>query len=279
MNKVRLFFRKNFTPVTIMLVPHTRYRSYNVKLPLIVLYAMFLLCIVGGGYMVVATIQAAKYYRTQDRLAHITSQFMEMKSSIISLKESESRFRMLFSLKSKEDVMKAVVTEDTGSIDMNALKKQIDASIRSVAEIRSYLSEKRNLYVSTPIGWPVKGHITSGYGFRIHPLLNKRVFHSGVDISVPSGTPVRATADGVVSFSGWNGSGGNIVVIEDGNGFSTIFAHNSKTGVNVGQRVHRGDVISYSGSSGETTGPHLHYEVRKEGRSVNPSDYLKKWVD
>jgi murein DD-endopeptidase MepM/ murein hydrolase activator NlpD len=175
--------------------------------------------------------------------------------------------------------MEAVVTEDTGSIDMNALKEQIDASIRSVAEIRRYLAEKKNLYVSTPIGWPVKGRVTSGYGLRDHPLLNKRAFHSGVDISVPPGTPVQATADGVVSFSGWNGSGGNIVVIEDGNGFSTAFAHNSKVSVKVGQRVRRGDVISFSGSSGSTTGPHLHYEVWKGGRSVNPSDYLKGWVD
>jgi murein DD-endopeptidase MepM/ murein hydrolase activator NlpD len=100
-----------------------------------------------------------------------------------------------------------------------------------------------------------------------------------VDISVPLGTPVQATADGVVSFSGWNGRGGNIVVIEDGNGFSTAFAHNTKTSVNVGQRVRRGDVISYSGSSGSSTGPHLHYEVWKGGRSVNPSDYIKGLVD
>src|SRR5512136_2189828 len=150
MNKFRLFFRKNFTPVTIMLVPHTRCRSYSVKLPLIGLLAMFLLCMVGGGYMVAASIQAAKYYRSQDHLAHIHSQYIEMKNSIISLKESESRFRKLFSLKSKKDVMEAVVTEDTGFIDMNALKEQIDASIRSVAEIRRYLAEKKNLYVSTP---------------------------------------------------------------------------------------------------------------------------------
>jgi murein DD-endopeptidase MepM/ murein hydrolase activator NlpD len=258
-----------------MLVPHTRYRSFSVKLPLIGLYFIFLLCLVGGGYMVAVSIQAAKYCRAQDRLAHITSQFMEMKSSMISLKESESRFRKLFSLKSKEDVMKAVVTEDTGSIDMNALKEQIDASIRNVAEIRHYLAEKKDLYVSTPIGWPVKGRVTSGYGFRNHPFMGKRVFHSGVDISVPPGTPVQATADGVVSFSGWNGKEGNIVVIEDGNGFRTAFAHNSKVIAKVGKRVRRGDVISYSGSSGASTGPHLHYEVWKGGRSVNPSDYIK----
>lgn len=279
MNKVRQFFRKNFTPVTIMLVPHTRYRSYSVRLPLIGLYFLFFLSIVGCGYMVAASIQVARYYRTQDRLAHITAQFMEMKNSMMSLKESESRFRKLFALESKEDVMEAVVNEDTGSIDINALKAQIDASMRNVAEIRRYLAEKKDLYISTPIGWPVEGHITSGYGFRNHPLLKKKVFHSGVDISIPPGTPVQATADGVVSFSGWNGRGGNIVVIEDGNGFSTVFAHNSKISVKVGQRVHRGDIISYSGSSGSTTGPHLHYEVWKEGKHVNPSDYLKGWVD
>jgi murein DD-endopeptidase MepM/ murein hydrolase activator NlpD len=278
MHRFRRFFRKHFTPVTIMLVPHTRCRSYSIKLPVIVLVAMMLMSMVGTGYMVAASMQAAKYYRTQEKLAHVTAQFAEIKQTLSSLQESESRFRRLFSLKSKKDVMEAVVTEDTGSIDMNALKKQIDASIKSVSEIRQYLAEKKDAYLSTPYGWPAKGYITSGFGMREHPLLGVRIFHSGIDISIPPGTPVRTTADGVVSFSGWEGRGGNTVVIEDGNGFRTAYAHNRKNNVKVGQRVRRGDVIAYSGSTGSATGPHVHYEVLKHGRSVDPTSYLTQLV-
>jgi murein DD-endopeptidase MepM/ murein hydrolase activator NlpD len=279
MYKIKLFFRKNFTPVTIMLVPHTRFRSYSVKLPAICLYTMFFLSFVGIGYLVAASLQAAKYYRTKARLAYINSQFVEMNNTLNSLKESEIKFRKLFSMKSKKDVMDAVVMEDTGSIDMQALKKQIDGSISSVSEIRHYLAEQKDLYLATPIGWPVKGHVTSGYGLRKHPLLSKLVFHSGLDISIATGTPVRATADGVVSFSGWEGRGGNTVVIEDGNGFRTVYAHNRNNNVKVGQRVRRDDVIAYSGSTGAATGPHVHYEIWKNGKSVNPSEYLSRWVD
>ncbi len=103
--------------------------------------------------------------------------------------------------------------------------------------------------------------------------------HSGVDISIPSGTLLKATAEGVVSFAGWGGRGGNTVVVEDGNGFRTAFAHNLKNVVTVGQRVQRGDVIAYSGATGATSGPHVHYEVWKNGKSVNPADYLNRWVD
>jgi murein DD-endopeptidase MepM/ murein hydrolase activator NlpD len=86
---------------------------------------------------------------------------------------------------------------------------------------------------------------------------------------------VRATADGIVSFSGWSGGNGNLVVLEHGFGYSTFFAHNKKVNVKVGQIIKRGDIISYIGSTGNSTGPHVHYEVWKDGKSVNPYKYLK----
>jgi murein DD-endopeptidase MepM/ murein hydrolase activator NlpD len=97
-----------------------------------------------------------------------------------------------------------------------------------------------------------------------------------MDISCPPGTPVRATADGIVSFSGWSGGSGNLVVIEHGHGFSTFYAHNRLNVVKVGKKVKRGDIISYVGSTGNSTGPHLHYEVWKDGRHTNPYSYVKE---
>ncbi len=88
--------------------------------------------------------------------------------------------------------------------------------------------------------------------------------------------PVTATADGIVSFSGWSGNSGNVIVLEHGHGFSTIYAHNKINIVKVGQVVKRGDIIAYVGSTGNSTGPHLHYEVWKEGKHINPKNFLKE---
>ena len=100
--------------------------------------------------------------------------------------------------------------------------------------------------------------------------------HTGIDIRVPSGSPIEATAPGIVSFSSWTSDSGYIVVVEHGHGFSTAYAHNKKNHVAVGQKVKKGEVIANSGSTGITTGAHLHYEVWKDGRQVNPSLYLKE---
>ena len=99
--------------------------------------------------------------------------------------------------------------------------------------------------------------------------------HTGVDISLSLGTPLHATADGVVSFADRSGGNGNIVVLEHGHGYSTVYAHNTKNLVHSGQTVKRGDVIAYSGSTGISTGPHLHYEVWINGKSINPVRYLE----
>ena len=99
--------------------------------------------------------------------------------------------------------------------------------------------------------------------------------HTGIDITVPVGTPLHATADGVVSFADRSGGSGNIVVIEHGHGLSSVYAHNSKNKVLAGQTVKRGDIIAYSGSTGISTGPHVHYEVWRNGQSVNPAPFLE----
>ena len=101
-------------------------------------------------------------------------------------------------------------------------------------------------------------------------------FHTGVDISVPPGTKVSATADGIVSFAGWTEKSGIVVVVEHGRGFSTAYAHNQKASVKVGQRVVRGESIALSGATGVSTGPHVHYEIWKNGRHTDPADFLAR---
>jgi murein DD-endopeptidase MepM/ murein hydrolase activator NlpD len=125
-----------------------------------------------------------------------------------------------------------------------------------------------------PSGYPYYGAITSPFGWRSSPFVKGKVgFHTGLDIQAPMGTPVRATQTGVVSQAGWSDVYGRVVMIDHGAGWVTLYGHNSKLLVSVGQRVVKGQVISYSGSTGMSTGPHIHYEIRHNGVQVNPAKY------
>ena len=124
------------------------------------------------------------------------------------------------------------------------------------------------------LGWPVSGEITSPYGYRIHPIWGTTIYHSGIDIGVDEGTPVHAADGGVVVWSGWMGGYGYAVVIDHGNGLSTLYGHNSELAVDEGQSVAKGQVIAYAGSTGNSTGPHVHFEVRANGDPVDPMGYL-----
>jgi len=118
--------------------------------------------------------------------------------------------------------------------------------------------------------WPVQGKVTSGYGWRIHPITGELEFHSGVDIAAPSGTPIRPTAGGTVTLAGHYGGYGLCVVIDHGGGLQTLYGHCSEILVYKGEHVEAGQVIARVGSTGTSTGPHLHYEVRKDGVCVDP---------
>lgn len=122
-----------------------------------------------------------------------------------------------------------------------------------------------------PAGMPVAARaLTSGFGLRFHPLLNERRAHLGVDLAAASGSPIVATSPGVVSAEGYYGGYGDLVVINHGGGVETRYGHMSRSNVVAGQHVQRGDVIGYVGSTGLSTGPHLHYEVRIDGQAVDP---------
>jgi murein DD-endopeptidase MepM/ murein hydrolase activator NlpD len=125
-----------------------------------------------------------------------------------------------------------------------------------------------------PSGYPYYGAITSPFGWRSSPFVKGKVgFHTGLDIQAPMGTAVRATQTGVVSQAGWSDVYGRMVMLDHGAGWATLYGHNSKLLVSVGQRVVKGQVIAYSGSTGMSTGPHIHYEIRHNGVQVNPAKY------
>lgn len=275
MHKIKILFKKAFTPITIMLIPHSNRKPLNLKVPSIGILVSILLWFIGTTYVFSVAVDTFEYNNMKERLGYYSSQFIEMKATVSALKKAETEFRKLFALDTREKVLENMDTSDNGAIDMEALKEQLKNTLETVGEIKDYLSQQRDLYMSTPKGWPVAGEITSHYGKRKHPKTNKEDFHAAVDIRSNPGNPVTATADGIVSFSGWNGGNGNLIVIEHGFGYSTFYAHNKMNAVKVGQRIRRGDIIAYIGSTGNTTGPHVHYEVWENGKPVNPRIYIE----
>jgi murein DD-endopeptidase MepM/ murein hydrolase activator NlpD len=274
-HKIKGFLKKAFTPVTIMLIPHSKTRPVNFKVPFIGMFTTLVLCCFGIVYIFSIAVDTFEYYRMKDKLNYYSQQFLELNKTMTALKKAENEFKRLFSLKSKEKVLENLDTSDSGSIDMENLKHQIKSTVESVGEIKDYLRTQRDIYVATPKGSPVVGMISSHYGQREHPRSGEENFHSGIDISSSPGNPVKATADGIVSFSGWSGGSGNLVVLEHGHGFSTFYAHNRSIPVKVAKKVKRGDIVGYVGSTGNSTGPHVHYEIWKDGKPIDPVNYLK----
>lgn len=136
--------------------------------------------------------------------------------------------------------------------------------------------ERVRVLAQVPNGSPVPYQgISSGYGYRIHPITKKRSLHHGSDLRAPMNTPVYATANGVVEFAGTHGNYGRLVILDHTYGFRTFYAHLNKMAVRNGSVVKKGDLIGYSGNSGRTNGPHLHYEVRFIQRALNPYWFIK----
>ena len=158
--------------------------------------------------------------------------------------------------------------------ELTQLKGAASRQETSLQMLIEYFEDKRSLYASTPSVWPVRGWVTSPFGNRTSPFSGILKFHEGMDIATQTGTPVVAPADGVVIKAGFSTGYGNMVEISHGYGLRTVFGHNSRLNVKAGQQVKRGDVISYVGDTGSSTGPHLHYEVRVNGLPVNPVKYM-----
>ncbi|NTZ41502.1 M23 family metallopeptidase [Altererythrobacter sp. SALINAS58] len=136
------------------------------------------------------------------------------------------------------------------------------------AQNRQGLITQEQIY---PQGSPIAGVVTSRFGVRMHPLTGGRRAHQGIDIAASAGTPIRATANGFVSVAGWGGGYGLLVTIDHPAGLQTRYAHLSRLNVRPGQDVAQGDIIGFVGSTGNSTGPHLHYEVRRDGLAVDPA--------
>jgi len=157
---------------------------------------------------------------------------------------------------------------------MNRILRQAQLETQSVEELYEVLKGRKLQLASTPSIIPVKGWVTSHFGYRIDPFTGRRGLHKGLDVVARRGTPIIAPADGVVSFVGPYGTYGNAVMVFHGYGISTLYAHTDDDLVRIGQKVRRGDVLATVGSTGRSTAPHLHYELILHGVRVDPKKYI-----
>lgn len=146
---------------------------------------------------------------------------------------------------------------------------------RQIVDMVQSKSTKNMKQGSGTMSMPLKAAVTSPFGWRRHPIFGVRKFHTGVDLAGPNHSAIRAADDGSVLYSGWYGGYGKVVIVSHGKGMSTLYAHMSKTNVSPGQNIQKGDVVGYEGTTGFSTGPHLHFEVRVDGKPNNPLNYVR----
>ena len=200
------------------------------------------------------------------------------KQAEIEQKKAERNVVLQKAQNDRATAMQAIEELNASSAQVSAMLKERQAAraaAAAAAQSSGGQGASDNWVQGTgQLGWPVSGEITSPYGYRVHPIYGTTIYHSGIDIGVDEGTPVHAADGGVVVWSGWMGGYGYAVVIDHGNGLSTLYGHNSELAVDEGQSVAKGQVISYAGSTGNSTGPHVHFEVRVNGDPVDPMGYL-----
>lgn len=159
---------------------------------------------------------------------------------------------------------------------IDAFSQQMGLQAQQLALLESVLSDRELDASLLPTGLPVRsGYASSGFGRRSDPFTGFNEFHRGVDFSGPRGSDILSVADGVVQYAGYSNGYGNVVEIDHGNGYMTRYAHNEENLVSVGDRVKSGQVIAKMGSTGRSTGTHLHFEVWQDGKAVNPNQYLR----
>ncbi|KXB89068.1 peptidase, M23 family [Veillonellaceae bacterium DNF00626] len=213
-----------------------------------------------------AAIEAKKVEieKEKARLDELASEAQKVQDEVKAKKAEQQR--VLAHARTQQDAAKQM------EADLIARSNEIRQMIQSRMQQNS--GSDQIVHGNGTFIWPCNGPITSPFGYRTHPIFGTTIYHSGIDIGVDYNTPIHAADGGTVILAGWCGGYGNAVIIDHGNGLQTLYGHNTSVAVSEGQTVSQGQVIAYSGSTGYSTGPHCHFEVRRNGEAVDPMGYL-----
>ncbi|MEJ2470730.1 MAG: M23 family metallopeptidase [Desulfuromonadales bacterium] len=221
----------------------------------------------------------------REELQRLAVTLEDLRQEMVVLAQNDAKVRVMAKLSApKVDSLVGIggpagqedVSREFGEIQqrIDEVRRQIDLRRESQEEIKGILNDQRSLLAAKPVGWPVKGWLTSSFGMRRDPFNGRRKMHEGLDIAARTGTAVVATADGIISSVRTEPGYGKVVTIDHGYGYRTVYGHNSRYFVKVGQRVRRGEKIAAVGNTGRSTGSHVHYEIRLNGVPINPYKYL-----
>lgn len=298
-----------FKKITIVFLSDGARKIRQIKIPKLLILILFLFSISAmlllargiNDYQGIKT-QIPRFVQLQKeneqqrmQLIRLAQKIDQINQKLIELKKFDHKLKVMVNLENSEDDKQffgiggsdpALLTPDY-TIEkahrklvrlmhqsLDDLNTEISLQAQDKAELYKFLEDQKSILACTPSVWPVKGWISSGFGYRISPFTDEKEFHCGLDISTRMNTPIIAPADGVVSSTGQHYGYGNVLCVNHGNGLKTKYAHLSKSLVKKGQYVKRGQKIALVGNSGRTTGPHLHYEVHLKGVPVNPLRYI-----
>lgn len=298
------FLRNAAKPVSVFIIPHNGMSSLRFNLPVLFLLAFgvsWTMITIWAGYVAGRHFD---YYVTKAdnkilraKMANISERVEEGMAYLAMTRRTDSQLRKVLGMDPgliensegmggaqnsdladfrRQLTAKAVeIKETTLSNSLADLQEESTKRLSSYTEITLYLTDRHNGARATPSIWPTEGRVTSPYGYRIAPLRMASEYHTGIDIANASGTPIYATADGVVRHSGWAQGYGMCALVDHGFGYSTLYGHMSEIKAKEGAQVKRGQIIGRMGSTGTSTGNHLHYEVLAGGLPSNPMKFLQ----
>lgn len=301
---------KDAYTILVLPSPTSQPRRFSIKKRTLRYFAsfslFFIILILGGGthyFLILGDLSELKTLRREVRLQRIQIQsfsdsISKLRHQVIRLEELDTKIRAITDIPPKEEPQafgqggaegiglekgESEILSGEGFSqkiaeemrwDLVKLTEQARQQEHSFQELGEAMKERRARWASTPSIWPVRGMVSSEFGMRISPLTGGLAPHHGIDIVTRRGTQVMSPAGGVVLYVGSDSGLGKAVKINHGYGIRTLYGHLSKTAVKIGQRVRRGEVIGFVGSTGLSTGPHLHYEVYANNIPVNPRQYI-----
>ncbi len=266
-----------------------RNRFFNLSVPVLPIYVVLVCaaCLLAAGMLLGGGLWGESYRTARlrrenealkKRIEFYAAAIDTFRQFLVTAEKMDNKLRAAMSLSLIPSDIRLMGIGGPGRTPADArvdnLLRRVRFESQSLAEIEAAMNVQQERLQYTPSIWPVRGWVTSGFGRRRDPFTGIRVMHNGIDIVAPAGTPVVASADGRVKFAGWRPGWGRVVEIDHGWGVCTFYGHCRTTLVKVGSRVKRGDTIATVGSSGRSTGTHLHYGLTVNGNWTDPANYI-----